>query len=312
MTPDYYANEFRKYSTFMTSWNSNSKIYRVASGASDADYNWTETLMKNIPKSLIEAIALHHYAIIDWNSKGSATKFSEQQYFESMQSTLFMDTLVTKHSAIMDKYDPQKKVGLVVDEWGGWYDVEPGTNPGFLYQQNSMRDAMIAGTTLNIFNNHCDRVRMANLAQCINVLQSVILTQGDKMILTPTYYVMEMYNVHQDATLLPLTIKSEDYVFGKQKLAAISASASRDKDGIVHISLVNIDPNNNHKITLDLDGKTFSGVTGRILVSAKVQDYNSFDDPDKIAPKVYQGAVIKNNAISISMPPASVIVLALN
>jgi len=171
---------------------------------------------------------------------------------------------------------------------------------------------MIAGTTLNIFNNHCDRVRMANLAQCINVLQSVILTQGDKMILTPTYYVMEMYNVHQDATLLPLTIKSEDYVFGKQKLAAISASASRDKDGIVHISLVNIDPNNNHKITLDLDGKTFSGVTGRILVSAKVQDYNSFDDPDKIAPKVYQGAVIKNNAISISMPPASVIVLALN
>jgi len=312
MTPDYYANEFRKYSTFMTSWNSNSKIYRVASGASDADYNWTETLMKNIPKSQIEAIALHHYAIIDWNSKGSATKFSEQQYFESMQSTLFMDTLVTKHSAIMDKYDPQKKVGLVVDEWGGWYDVEPGTNPGFLYQQNSMRDAMIAGTTLNIFNNHCDRVRMANLAQCINVLQSVILTQGDKMILTPTYYVMEMYNVHQDATLLPLTIKSEDYVFGKQKLAAISASASRDKDGIVHISLVNIDPNNNHKITLDLDGKTFSGVTGRILVSAKVQDYNSFDDPDKIAPKVYQGAVIKNNAISISMPPASVIVLALN
>src|ERR1700744_32170 len=190
MTPEYYANEFRKYSTFMTSWNNDNKIYRVASGANVDDYNWTETLMKNIPKGLIEGIALHHYAIIDWSHKSSATKFSKEEYFKTMQRTLFMDTLVTKHSAILDKYDPQKKVGLIVDEWGGWYDVEPGTNPGFLYQQNSMRDAMIAGSTLNIFNNHCDRVRMANLAQCINVLQSVILTQGDKMILTPTYYVM--------------------------------------------------------------------------------------------------------------------------
>jgi alpha-N-arabinofuranosidase len=175
-----------------------------------------------------------------------------------------------------------------------------------------MRDAMIAGATLNIFNNHCDRVRMANLAQCINVLQSVILTQGDKMILTPTYHVMEMYNVHQDATLVPVTVNSDDYVFGSEKLSAVSASASKDKDGIVHISLVNIDPNKDHKVSLNLDGKKFTVVKGRILASAKVQDYNSFDEPNKIEPKDFKGAVLKSNNISVNMPPASVIVLALN
>jgi len=310
MTPEYYANEFKKYSTFMSSGSG--KLFRIASGASSDDYHWTDVLMKNIPQSLIEGIALHHYAIIDWDHKGPATKFTEDQYFKTMKSALEMDTLVTRHSAIMDKYDPKKKIALVVDEWGGWYDVEPGTNPGFLYQQNSMRDAMIAGATLNIFNNHCDRVRMANLAQCINVLQAVILTQGDKIILTPTYHVMEMYNVHQDATLVPVTVSSDDYVFGSEKLAAISASASKDKNGVVHISLVNIDPNKNHKISLKLDGKKFTVVKGRILASAKVQDYNSFDEPNKIVPKEFNGAAIKSNTISVSMPPASVIVLALN
>jgi len=312
MTPDYYANEFRKYSTFMTNWNNNGGIYRVASGASVDDYNWTETLLKNIPKGLIEGIALHHYSIIDWNAKGPAIQYSEAQYFKTMKSALFMETLVKNHSAILDKYDPQKKIGLVVDEWGGWYDVEPGTNPGFLFQQNSMRDAMIAGATLNIFNNHADRVRMANLAQCINVLQAVILTDRDKMILTPTYYVMEMYNVHQDATLIPLTINSDDYTFGKEKLTAISASASKDKAGVVHISLVNIDPNKIHKITLDLGSKKFGSVTGRVLASAKLQDYNSFDNPDKIKPEIFKNAVLKGNTIEVTMPTASVVVLTLN
>ena len=312
MTPDYYSNEFKKYSTFMPALDNTGKIYRVASGASSDDYNWTETLMKNIPGNLIEGIALHHYSVIDWNAKGSATQFNEQQYFNILKSALEMETLITKHSAIMDKYDPGKKVGLVVDEWGGWYDVEPGTNSGFLFQQNSMRDAMIAGATLNVFNNHCDRVRMANLAQCINVLQSVILTKGDKMILTPTYYVMTMYNVHQDATLLPVNFVSENYALGTEKLPAISASASRDKNGITHVSVVNIDPDQPHRITLNFKGKKFSSVKGSILASAKVQDYNSFDDPGKIVPKAYNGAKLKDNTITINMPLASAIVLALN
>src|SRR6476620_7112785 len=220
MRPEYYADVYRKYATFMSNWSGNEKIFRVASGANSSDYNWTEVLMKNIPQNMISGIALQHYAVIDWNHKSPATDFTEEQYFTTMKRALLMDTLVTKHSAILDKYDTEKKVALVVDEWGGWYDVEPGTNPGFLYQQNTIRDAMIAGVTLNIFNNHSDRVRMANLAQAINVLQAVILTNEEKMILTPTYHVMEMYNVHQNATLLPLKIKSNDYIINNEKLPA--------------------------------------------------------------------------------------------
>jgi alpha-N-arabinofuranosidase len=311
MTPEYYANEFRKYSTFMAN-GGDGKMFRIASGASDDDYNWTETLMKNIPHGLVEGVALHHYAIIDWGKKGPAINFTEKQYFQIMQSAMRMEELVTKHSAIMDKYDPAKKIALVVDEWGGWYDVEPGTNPGFLYQQNTIRDAMIAGVTLNIFNNHSDRVRMANLAQCVNVLQAVILTNQAKMVLTPTYHVMEMYNVHQDATLIPLNIKTDDYTLGTEKLPAISASASKDKEGVVHISLVNIDPNKTQQVTINLGNIKLTHISGRILTSHKLQDYNSFTEPDKIKPEPFKDAALKNGTISITIPANSVVVLALN
>ncbi|MCJ8208723.1 alpha-N-arabinofuranosidase [Mucilaginibacter sp. RS28] len=313
MTAEYYANEFRKYSTFMANSDGEGKIFRIASGANSGDYNWTETLMKNIPHNLIEGIALHHYAVIDWNNKSSASEFSEKQYFQSMRQALLMDSLVTKHARIMDKYDPKKRIALVVDEWGGWYDVEKGTNPGFLFQQNTMRDALIAGTTLNIFNNHADRVRMANLAQCINVLQSVILTDQQKMILTPTYHVMEMYNVHQDATLLPLTINNDtSYGMGNEKLPAVSASASKDKSGVVHITLTNIDPAHQQKIALNLSGLNLKNVSGRILTSAKVQDHNTFTEPEKVKPVAFKGASLKGSNLDVNLPPVSVVVLTLN
>jgi alpha-N-arabinofuranosidase len=311
MKPEYYADLYRKYATFMTGWSNETKVFRIASGASSNDYNWTEVLMKNIPLHMLGGLALHHYSVINWNKKGSAVDFSEQQYFEIMKQALFMDSLVTKHSAIMDKYDPKKQVALVVDEWGGWYDVEQGTNPGFLFQQNTMRDAMIAGATLNIFHNHSDRVRMANLAQTINVLQAVILTKEEKMILTPTYHVMEMYNVHQDAKLIPLTIRSNNYMFGKEKLPAISASASKDSTGLVHISLVNIDAKNTQDVTISLEGGSFTTVGGRILTSAKLQDHNSFEEPAKIKPAPFSGATLKGKTLSVKMPPFSVAVLEL-
>lgn len=211
----------------------------------------------------------------------------------------------------MDKYDPQKKVALVVDEWGGWYDVEPGTNGAFLYQQNTMRDAMIAGLTLNIFNNHCDRIRMANLAQCINVLQAVILTNDEKIILTPTYHVMEMYNVHQDAARIPLDVTTNDYKLGDKNLKAISASASRDKNGAVHITLVNIDAKNAQDVSIDIGGLHAKSVTGRILRSEKLQDYNSFDKPEKIRPSVFNEAKINGSNLSLKMPAFSLVVLEL-
>ena len=311
MRPEYYADEYRKYTTFMSDWGNSGGLMRIASGASDADYNWTETLMKNIPLDMLGGVAMHHYSVLDWNKKGSATDFSEAQYFGILKLACQMEELVTKHAAVMDKYDPDKKVALVVDEWGGWYDVEPGTNPGFLYQQNSMRDAMIAGITLNIFNNHADRVRVANLAQCINVLQSVILTDKEKMILTPTYHVMEMYNVHQDATLLPLKIKTDDYVFGNEKLPAVSASASKDKKGITHITLTNIDAAKSQTISIDFTGAKFKTVNGRILTSKKLQDYNSFEQPQKIMPVAFNGAQFKNGSLEVKLPPFSVAVLTL-
>jgi alpha-L-arabinofuranosidase len=311
MKPDYYADVYRKYATFMTGWSNETKIFRIASGASSDDYNWTEVLMKNIPHNMLGGLALHHYSVINWNKKGPAVDFTEEQYFQIMKQALLMDSLVIKHSAIMDKYDPKKQVALVVDEWGGWYDVEAGTNPGFLYQQNTMRDAMIAGATLNIFHNHADRVRMANLAQTINVLQAVLLTKDEKMILTPTYHVMEMYNVHQDAKMIPLTIKSKDYVFGKEKLPAVSASASKDSTGLVHISLVNIDSKNAQDISIDLQGGNLKTVSGRILASAKLQDHNSFETPEKIKPAAFQGATLKGKSLSVKMPPFSVVVLEL-
>ncbi len=164
MRPEYYANIYRQYATFMTDWTNSGGLFRIASGANSADYNWTEVLMRDIPHNMLEGIALHHYSVIDWNNKGPAVDFTEQQYFTILEKALFMDELITRHETIMDKYDPEKRVALVVDEWGGWYSVEAGTNPGFLYQQNTMRDAMIAGATLNIFHKHCGRVRMANLA----------------------------------------------------------------------------------------------------------------------------------------------------
>ena len=311
MTADHYADVYRQYATFMTDWNNSDGLYRIASGASDDDYNWTEVLMKNLPANMFNALGLHHYSVIDWNKKSSSTDFSEKEYFTTMQKALFMEELVAKHTAIMDKYDPQKKKSLSVDEWGGWYDVVQGTNASFLFQQNTMRDAMIAGCTLNIFNNHCDRVKMANLAQAINVLQAVILTDEEKMIVTPTYHVMEMYNVHQDALMIPVKVASNKYILDKDMLDAVSASASKDKNGVIHISLVNIDAHNEQEIKVDLQGLSEHTVTGRILRSDKLQDHNTFENPQKIAPVAFTGAVLNGNSLAVKMPPFSVVVLEL-
>ncbi|HYC83784.1 MAG TPA: alpha-L-arabinofuranosidase C-terminal domain-containing protein [Chryseosolibacter sp.] len=311
MRPEYYANIYRQYATFMTDWSNSGKLFRIASGANGGDYNWTEVLMRDIPLNMMEGIALHHYSVIDWNNKGPATGFSEEQYFQTMKSALRMEELVTRHSTIMDKYDPARRVALIVDEWGGWYNVEPGTNPGFLYQQNSMRDAMIAGITLNIFNNHAERVRGANLAQTVNVLQAVLLTNEEKMILTPTYHVMEMYNVHQDAKMLPVIVQSNDFVFNNQKLPAVSASASVDSNSVTHISLVNIDPKNAQPVSLTVDGNKFKTVSGRILTSGSIQDHNTFENPEKVKPAVFKDAQLNGDKLIVKLPPFSVVVLDL-
>ena len=222
-----------------------------------------------------------------------------------------MEELVSKHSAIMDRYDPQKRVGLIIDEWGTWYDVEPGTNPGFLYQQNTLRDAIVAGMNLNIFNNHSDRVQMANLAQTVNVLQAVILTDEEKMILTPTYWVFYLYKVHQDATLLPISFTGNKYRQGDKEIDAVSVSASKDAGGKIHITLVNADPNNEQRIATQLVGASVRKVSGKMVTSAKINDYNSFEQPSKVTVSDFKGASLSNGNLSVVLPPKSVVLVEL-
>jgi len=311
MTADYYVNEYRKYATMMTSYSNTEGLFRIAVGPGTEDYNWTETVMRNIPSKRIDGLSIHHYSVINWSKKGSATQFTEEEYIRTMEQAWRIERMIKKNSEVMDKYDPQKKVALIVDEWGGWYDVEPGNNGAFLYQQNSMRDAMIAGLSLNIFNNHCDRVRMANLAQMVNVLQAVVLTKEEKLVLTPTYHVMEMYNVHQDALMIPLAMTSKDYTLGEKKVQAVSASASKDKNGTIHISLVNMDATNSQELKIDLGGLSASSVKGRILQSRKLQDHNTFENPENVKPTEFNGALLNGNNLTIKLPPFSVVVLTM-
>lgn len=311
MTADFYADQYKRYATYARNYG-DAKLMKIAGGANTDDYYWTETLMKKVPLSLMWGISLHYYTIPKtWASKGSATNFDEKEYFSALKSCLRMEELVTKHSTVMDRYDPTKRVALAVDEWGIWTDVEPGTNPGFLFQQNSLRDALIAASTLNIFNNHCDRVKMANLAQTINVLQALILTDKEKMLLTPTYHVYDLYQVHQDATLIPLMIKSKDYVVGGEKLQAINASASQDKAGNITVSIVNIDPVNSIDLQFDMPGVQALNVSAQVITSEKFTDHNTFDQPGKIKPAVFNGVKKTKESLSVKLPSKSVVVIRL-
>lgn len=312
MTPEYYADLYKRYATYARDYPG-APLKKIASGANSDDYRWTEVLMKNIPHNQMWGVTLHYYTLPtgNWNgSKGSATVFNEAEYFKTMKNCLHMEELVQKHSAIMDKYDREKKVALVVDEWGIWTDVEPGTNPGFLYQQNSLRDALIAGTTLNLFNNHADRVKMANLAQTINVLQSIVLTKGKEMLLTPTYHVFDLFTGHMDARLIPMSFTTPDYTNGNEKIPAVNASASLDSNGKMHITLVNIDAGKDITLNVALKGKPYKKVSGRVLTSASFTDVNTFDHKTKVVPTAFNGATIEKGTLRIKLPRLSVVSIA--
>jgi alpha-N-arabinofuranosidase len=310
MTADFYADQFRRYATYTRNYGNN-RLMKIAGGASTTDYDWTETLMRDVPHYMMWGISLHYYTT-NWEKKGSATKFSEKEYFETLERCLNIETALDMHINIMDRYDPEKHIALAVDEWGTWWDVEPGTNPGFLFQQSTMRDAIVAGLSLNYFNDRCERIRMANIAQTVNVLQSLILTDGEKILLTPTYHVFEMYKVHHDATMLPLHLNCENYVMDGRELPSLSASASKDKNGVIHISLVNIDPVKNISLLIDLRGGNYSDISGRILATPELNTHNTFEKPDEVRPAAFTKARIKNKMVSLEMPPGSIIVLEIN
>ncbi len=308
MTPEFYADQYRRYATFVRDFGGN-HVYRIACGSNGFDYRWTEVLMERAGRQM-QGLSLHYYCGTGRKSR-SATKFEEDDWFHLLRSALRMEELVTRTGDIMDRFDREKRVGMMVDEWGTWHEVEPGTNPGFLYQQNTLRDALVAGLTLNIFNRHADRVRMANIAQLVNVLQAVILTDKEKMLLTPTYHVYEMYTVHHDATLLPLTLLTPDYAFGNEKIPSVSASASRDKAGRVHVTLCNLDPNHPVDVVGDIAGATVKTVRGRVLTAPAMQAHNTFEQPETVKPVEFGDAKAGERGFTATLPAKSVVVLEL-
>ena len=315
MLPDQYGMMYRRYQTYVRNYNKNAKIAKIACGPNSDDYEWTEgvlsTCFARAEKShgFMDGLSLHYYTVPgSWETgKGSATEFDEKEWYRTLYKTWYMEELITRHGAIMDQYDPEKKVGLVVDEWGTWFDVEPGTNPGFLYQQNTIRDALVAGINLNIFNKHCDRVKMANIAQLVNVLQSVILTDGDRMVKTPTWHVFYLFQKHQGADLVESSLETKEIGLDEEKLIPnMNESVSLDKDGKLQITITNASLDEDYPVELVLMEGKISKVTGEIVTGA-MRDYNTFDQPDCVAFKSFDGAAITEKGLTFTIPARSVL-----
>jgi len=313
MTPEFYADNYRRYNTFIKNYRpgAENRLQRIACGPYDDRYDWTEVLMRSAGKKM-DGLALHYYTRLTrgW-PRGSATDFGEDQWFTILQKTMRMDEFVTNHGAIMDKYDPEKKVGLVVDEWGTWYDPTQGSHPGFLEQQNTLRDALVAAINFHIFHKHADRVTMANIAQFVNVLQAMILTDKEKMIVTPTYWVFDMYKPFQDATSLPVQLETPDYVFNGAAIPAVSASAAKATDGHIYVSLVNCDPKQAIAVDTKLTGVTATTVTGQVLTAEAMNAHNTFEQPNAVKPARFDGARLMGDTLKVNLPAKSVVMLRL-
>jgi alpha-N-arabinofuranosidase len=317
MTPEYYSDLLMRFTTFVRPYGGTTP-YAVACGASGDDFRWTEVLMGAYHrKDVFQGLSLHYYTLPtgNWSRKGPATGFGEDQWASTIRRTLHMKDLIERHSKIMDRNDPNARVSLVVDEWGTWYDPAPDTNPSALFQQNSLRDAVVAGVNLNIFNNHCRRVRMANIAQMVNVLQAMILTRGEQMVLTPSYHVFRMYRVHHNATMLPVELTSPDYSYNEAAIPALTASASRDKAGVVHVSLTNADPHQAIPLTCELSGVDTSAgnwkVHGQVLTADRMDSYNDFGKRASVLPAEFKGVQVADGRLTVDMPAKSVVMLTI-
>ncbi len=320
MTPDYYLSQFKIYSRFVRNYNpeqqDKQQMLKIAVGPGGGEprwTEWTEAIMKAYQHHTwswdINGLSMHNYTVVKWPPSFKSVGFGETEYSQILKSTLEMEGLIDKHSAIMDTYDPQKKVALVVDEWGAWYAPLPGSNPGFLVQQNSLRDAVLAALNLNIFARHADRVRMANIAQMINVLQSMIMTDKEKMVLTPTYYVFKMYVPFQDATFVPVTYDAGTYTHGNITLPRVDAIAAKDTAGRLWLEITNIDPDQPAEIEISLAGGTPKSAVGQTLTAPKVDSVNTFDAPSTVVPKPIS-ARLQDGKLALSLEPKSVTVIS--
>lgn len=309
MDPEYYSNIFRNYSSYIRG----DDFQKVICGPSAGDGNWTEKILSGLKgkNNLAQGLSLHYYTLptANWENKGSSVNFEEDMWFATLKNTLLIEDYINQHLAIMDKYDPNGDIKLIVDEWGTWYDKLPDTKDGFLQQQNTVRDALVAGMNLNIFNNHADRISMANIAQIVNVLQSVIRTDGSSMVKTPTYHVFKMYNVHQEAKLISTELTTENYSYKNENIPALTASAS-EKNGVTNITVTNANPNKAITLTYDLN-KKYKSATAKIVNGKKITDYNDFNTTEKVSVTDFKIGKIKNEQLQISIPAHSVVLVQL-
>lgn len=301
MRAEFYADLYRRYATYCRNYNGN-QLYRIASGPNADDYDWTEVLMRQVTPLHMNGMSLHYYTLPtgDWSHKGSSTEFGEQEYYQTIRSTLHIEEIIRRHAGIMERYDPEHRVGIIMDEWGTWYDVEPDTNPGFLYQQNTMRDAIVAGINLNIFNEHSDRIPMANIAQAVNVLQAILLTEGTATIKTPTYHVFDLYKAHQDADLIYSHIQNED---AEEGVPALSQSASI-KDGVVTITITNASLTEGYNVEAASAFSAAGSAEGRLL-TGEVHEHNTFDEPERVTIKPLT-VNTADGRLTVNVPPCSV------
>src|SRR5271157_76150 len=317
MTADYYLSQLKIYGRFVRNFNpaqqGGEHMLKTAVGPSGADTQWTEAIMKAYQSGdaswNISGLSMHSYTVVRWPPSFASVGFGETEYAQILKSTLEMEDLVTKQSAVMDKYDPQEKVALVVDEWGAWYAPLPGSNPGFLIQQNSLRDAILAALNLNIFARHADRVRMANIAQMINVLQAMTMTDKEKMVLTPTYYVFKMYVPFHDATLVPVSFDAGIYTHGNISLPRVDAMAAKDPTGKLWLEITNVDPNEPVEIEVSLAGISAKSAVGETLTAAKVDSVNTFDAANTVVPKPISSKV-QGGKLVLKLGPKSVTVIS--
>ncbi len=314
MTPEYYGNLYRHYQTYVRTYNHEKPIYKICCGANVDDYNWTEGVMNTTHRApeflhgFMDGLSLHYYTHPEgWEVKGSATDFDDKVWYKTLSKTMYIETLINRHGAIMDKYDKHHRIGMIIDEWGTWFSCEPGTNPGFLYQQNTMRDALVAGINLNIFNKHCDRVKMANIAQLVNVLQAVILTEGEKMILTPTYHVFNMYKHHQEAELLDSFIETEEIgLEDEYKVPNLHESVSLGQDGKIHVTINNLSVEKDYEVEGIFAETEIKEVKGEIL-TGEMHAHNTFDNPEVVKTVAFDGCKIQDNKLVFTIPACSVL-----
>ncbi|WP_234567910.1 alpha-N-arabinofuranosidase [Rhodohalobacter sp. 614A] len=314
MDPEYYSDLYKRFATYVRDY-SGTDVTRVASGFSNEQYDWTDKVMEEA-SHMMDAISLHYYTIAgeSWGHKGTSVDFGEELYFDGLRKALRLDEFIEGHTNRMDKYDPEKRVALFVDEWGIWTDPLPGSTPGFLQQQNSLRDALIAAISLDIMNKHSDRVKMANIAQMVNVLQAVILTDGDQMVKTPTYHVFDLYRVHFDTKLLQTNSNISSYGYNGEEIPSISLTASKNDDGLINLTITNLDPNNSQEVELDFRGidELGSVSSGKILTADEVSSINTYEDPENVVLQDFSDHELNGNKLSITLPSKSVVMLTMD